>query len=226
MRDSRNNRIIESTAKRLSQYDRAKIQIYLIEEFGLLIISRQRTGKSLVELFGQKCTTCKGYGYIKLPGLNAEHLVNELKVDIVRNGIANFHVYVSKDLLTLVLNDYKKQISDLEDKFNCKITFEINFDFNNYYYKIHRSDFIENNEVLQNLREELDVPTILEDEQVKLIENNNVNEVVAMPKKSNTNALDQNNSEKKTSHSVKKNDIAKSFIHQIWNEWIETSLVH
>ena len=63
MKDPYNSKLIENTAKRLSQHDKAKVQIHLIEEFSLLAISRQRISQSLSEAHGVKCTNCDGFGY-------------------------------------------------------------------------------------------------------------------------------------------------------------------
>lgn len=138
MKDLQNNRTVENIAKRIIQYDRSKTQISLIYEFSLLIISRQRTEQSLLDIQGVKCENCHGRGFVKASKFVIANLFDDIKNNIVNIGDANFNVLVNENLLSLLINECKDEISNIEKHFNCKVNFSYTHGLDNSSYKIER----------------------------------------------------------------------------------------
>jgi hypothetical protein len=126
MRDPYNAKLIETTTKRLSQHDKAKIQVYLIEEFSLLVLSRQRLGQSLMDVYGTKCQNCNGFGHIHSNDLVLKKLSDDLKIDIYENGESNYNIFANKRFLDFIINDAKNKISEFENNFNCSLRIHLN----------------------------------------------------------------------------------------------------
>ena len=138
MKDAQNNRTIENIARRIAQYDKSKIQISLMYEYSLLIISRQRTEQSLFDIQGIKCEYCQGRGFVKSPKFIISNLFDDIKNMIINGGDANFNIAANEDIFILLFNEYKNEIFNLEKHFNCKIVCSINKNRDNIPYKIER----------------------------------------------------------------------------------------
>ena len=111
--------------KTLKEQDKFQSVLLKISEFGLVQMTRKRSGKTLVKQLTEACPTCEGNGHI--PSIQSEcfTLLRELKKELDA-------VNVSK-VLTLKLNprifDYMSKheyrtVFDFEKKYECKITLE------------------------------------------------------------------------------------------------------
>jgi Rne/Rng family ribonuclease len=86
-------RVVDALRAALAD-DPEPVQVFAMSRFGLVEISRRRSGPSLAEMLGRRCPTCAGAG--TLPGLRrrAEQLFQE----VVRRGPARLRVHAAPDL--------------------------------------------------------------------------------------------------------------------------------
>lgn len=86
-------RVVDALRAALAD-DPEPVQVYPMSRFGLVEISRRRSGPSLAEVLGRQCPTCAGAG--TLPGLRrrAEQLLRE----VVRRGPRRLRVHAAPDL--------------------------------------------------------------------------------------------------------------------------------
>jgi ribonuclease G len=86
-------RVVDALRAALAE-DPEPVQVFPMSRFGLVEISRRRSGPSLAEMLGRRCPTCEGAG--TLPGLRrrAEQLIQELG----RRGPARLRVHAAPDL--------------------------------------------------------------------------------------------------------------------------------
>jgi ribonuclease E len=79
MNNPKYRRNVERALKEALRQDRARIQVGHISSFGLLEMSRQRMGTSLVESTTTTCERCHGIGRVQLPEATAMQLMRNLQ---------------------------------------------------------------------------------------------------------------------------------------------------
>jgi len=89
----------------------ARPQIAQLTELGLVELTRKRQGQSIYELFGKKCSTCDGTGYVENI-LN--HEISNLKIKTVENKSNQSNNLKSLDIDISQSNDDQEKIIDKE----------------------------------------------------------------------------------------------------------------
>ena len=117
----RNRILVERRLKDSLRYDRAKCQISRISRFGLLEISRQRIGPSLIEttmedtlISGIKCI-------IRSTTSSVAKLFKKLEYLDIPKKVSEVHIYLHETLEKYIVENSKSYISLLEKKFKIKI---------------------------------------------------------------------------------------------------------
>jgi len=121
MDDYRNNFKVEKTIKSSLYRDRARIQVGRISMFGLLELSRQRLRSSLIDKTFDKCIYCNGSGLI----LNSDAISDQI-IKVIKEKISekqNINVKCNTSLAETLINSKNKEITNLENANNSKITF-------------------------------------------------------------------------------------------------------
>jgi len=121
MDDYRNNFKVEKTIKSSLYRDRARIQVGRISMFGLLELSRQRLRSSLIDKTFEKCNYCNGSGLI----LNSDAISDQM-IKVIKEKISeqrNVYVKCNTSLAETLINNRNKEITNLENANNSKITF-------------------------------------------------------------------------------------------------------
>ena len=124
MDDYRNNFKVEKAIKSALYKDRARIQVGRISMFGLLELSRQRLRSSLIDKTFDKCNYCNGSGLILNSNAISDQIINVIKEKITEQQ--NISVKCNTSLAQTLINNKNKEITELEDIYKSKITF--NFD--------------------------------------------------------------------------------------------------
>ena len=101
--------------------DRARIQVAKMSIFGLLEISRQRMHSSFMESNYEVCPYCKGHGFTRTIESGATLILRALEAECVRNRNNKIMITVPSHIATYLLNQKRKQLSALEDAYDCKI---------------------------------------------------------------------------------------------------------
>jgi Ribonuclease G/E len=104
---------LEKRVNELFKQDLALVRMSKINEFGVMMISRQRAGVSLYDLFHTRCSSCNHLTEPRVESL-AFNLLSELRVAVYCNPYENIQVKCSKQIAYYVLNYMKSQVAALE----------------------------------------------------------------------------------------------------------------
>jgi ribonuclease E len=121
MYEQQNNIAVEKRMKEAMKDDRARIQIAKMSIFGLLEISRQRMHSSFMESNYEVCPYCHGHGFTRTIESGATLILRALEAECVRNRNNKITITVPAHIATYLLNQKRKQLSALEDTYDCKI---------------------------------------------------------------------------------------------------------
>ncbi len=121
MYEQQNNIAVEKRMKEAMKDDRARIQIAKMSIFGLLEISRQRMHSSFMESNYEVCPYCHGHGFTRTIESGATLILRALEAECVRNRNNKITITVPAHIATYLLNQKRKQLSALEDAYDCKI---------------------------------------------------------------------------------------------------------
>ena len=109
--------------------DRSKHTIMPISELGLLEISRQRIGKTLVTSSMKICSTCKGRGSTFSLITQTNKILRQIQNKAQTGNFIGFSVYGSTELIAFLQEDSLHLLEDLEKQFDIKINVEADKQF-------------------------------------------------------------------------------------------------
>jgi ribonuclease E len=120
MWDNKHVKQVEKCFRSELESDRSRIQIGNISQFGLLEMSRQRLRSSVMEMYSEKCPHCKGRGTL----YSNDYFVSSVLglLEKAANDVASLKVSVPQDISNLLLNKKRKELFDIEQKYQCDIT--------------------------------------------------------------------------------------------------------
>ena len=234
MRDFENNKIIEGIAWRMAQADKTKMQVILVPELSILIISKQRIENSLYEICEIPCTVCNKTGYIKNSRFSANEFFNEVRSYIYRNeNIKEIKTFVSQRMLEILMNDYRNRIDEIEKQLSCKLNFILDLNFRNHQYKLENEDEkvrIENDNKNDATQRNDSFNKSQSDH--KIIEEKSINSEIILdhitdglfPANANNNTSSNayNNINYDNNLNIT-NSIKTQDVHHIWNEWLNVT---
>ncbi len=135
MEERRHNRQVEKRLRDALANDRARIQVGQISNFGLLELSRQRLGPSLHEIYRTTCEHCGGLGHVRGSSAVVRAILRSLEAAMrQQEGAEKVSITCSTRLGMDLLNDYRRQLSELEDRYSMRVEVKLNPDF-------HAEDF-------------------------------------------------------------------------------------
>lgn len=123
MDEKRNNRSVEKRLKDCLKNDRARIQVGSISPFGLLEMSRQRIRSGVVEGSSTPCPHCAGAGRVRSTPSVALHVLRHVEDALVRNSSRNLTVKTRSDIALYVLNQKRRHLRQIEDRFGVSVSF-------------------------------------------------------------------------------------------------------
>lgn len=136
---SNNNRqkLYRHLEQRLKSYDKYQSVVLKVSEFGLVQMTRKRTGKTLSQQLNQACPTCSGLGSIKSVRTQTFSVLRQLKEQIEEKKQTAYTLFVSKDIFECLNHIEYDSILALEKEFHCNITLaaDKNLEFNDF--KLH-----------------------------------------------------------------------------------------
>lgn len=122
MKNEEHKKQIFDEMKKIAKEDRQPINIYPINELGIMQLTRKKSLKPIDEIIMNTCPVCNGIGKIK----NEKYVANQIKnriISILSNTIYN-KIIISSN--SKIINALKKfNIKILEEKFNAKIELNI-----------------------------------------------------------------------------------------------------
>jgi ribonuclease G len=124
--------------KMLKERDKFQSVALKISEFGIVQMTRKRSGKTLLQQLTHRCPTCNAGGYIKSISTLSFEILRDFKEDIKRKNLSG-HLILSVPLKIfdyLVQHEYKS-ILQLEKDTSVKITLESNEQHEGTQYSIN-----------------------------------------------------------------------------------------
>ncbi|ART79364.1 ribonuclease E [Oceanisphaera avium] len=117
----RHQREVENRLRDAVRQDRARIQLGRISRFGLLEMSRQRLRPSLGESSTHVCPRCLGQGTIRDNESLALAILRLIEEEALKDNTGQIHGQVPVDVAAYLLNEKRKSIATLEQRYNVEI---------------------------------------------------------------------------------------------------------
>jgi len=117
------HRLFNFFDQRLKEYDKFQSVVLKISEFGLVQMTRKRSGKTLVQTLTNTCPTCMGSGFIKSVPTEAYTILRKLRITLNSKSYGpEVHLLVSPAVFEHISTLEYNAILELEKSYNCKIT--------------------------------------------------------------------------------------------------------
>jgi len=101
--------------------DKARMEVGKINRFGVLVMTRQRLRPSLQNVTHEACPTCQGTGKVKSIEALVLSVVRRIKAILSRDAIAEIRVKLLPAIAMAVLNQKRKELTNLEDVYDSRI---------------------------------------------------------------------------------------------------------
>ncbi len=110
--------------KTLKERDKFQSVVLKVSEFGLVQMTRKRSGKTLIQQLTNQCPTCRGIGFIKSLPDESYSILRRLKQELaVRKATGNITVSIHPNIFHYITSTEYNSILYLEKTYKCKITF-------------------------------------------------------------------------------------------------------
>ncbi|EKE09900.1 MAG: hypothetical protein ACD_16C00100G0062 [uncultured bacterium] len=123
MEEPRNIEAVERRLKDAMRHDRARVQVGKISPFGLLELSRQRLRPNIIESTSIPCTACHGSGMIRSVESSSLHILRAIEEEALQQKASSLVVHIPTPITLYLLNQKKKVLQELENKWNISIKF-------------------------------------------------------------------------------------------------------
>lgn len=120
-------KVFKTFEKMLKERDKFQSVVLKISEFGLVQMTRKRSGKTLIQELTESCQTCKGLGYIKTIQTICFNLLPHIKQALYANkGHHLLTIEVHPRVFEYTTNHEYDSIFYFEKNFGCKLILESN----------------------------------------------------------------------------------------------------
>ncbi|MGL9733103.1 MAG: Rne/Rng family ribonuclease [Wolbachia sp.] len=114
-------RAVESAIKQAFKDDKARVQFSYINDFGLMVFSRQRIKPNIQEINTTECLHCNGIGKIKSNEVIVASILRDLQHVVIRNRDRSFDLVAHGSIIAHIFNNKRDIISTIEREFNIKL---------------------------------------------------------------------------------------------------------
>ena len=121
MENQKNQRSVENKMRDELKHDKARIQTNKISRFGLLEISRQRLRPSLGESISGVCPRCEGTGRVRDIQSTAISMLRTIEQECNKEKLQSVSIQLPIEVATLLLNEKRSDIKEIETKSECEI---------------------------------------------------------------------------------------------------------
>jgi ribonuclease E len=121
MEEAKNDRAVEKRMKDCLRFDRARIQMGKISNFGLLELSRQRRRTGILEGSSHVCPHCAGTGRQRSVESSSLSILRSLEESAGKNTGAEIVVRAATDVAFYVLNDKRSWLEQLEQSRGVRV---------------------------------------------------------------------------------------------------------
>ncbi|HAU30327.1 TPA: hypothetical protein DCW54_01710, partial [Candidatus Dependentiae bacterium] len=123
---SNRQKLFRQFEKMLKEKDKFQSVVLRVSEFGLVQMTRKRSGKTLQQQLTSKCSCCGGTGFTKSLQSEAFAVLHRIHEMLAQGKIlGNITVAVHKETFNFLINTQYNAILTLEREFQCKITLAV-----------------------------------------------------------------------------------------------------
>lgn len=123
--------------KTLKELDRFQSVVLQVSEFGIVQMTRKRSGKTLMRQLTDICDCCHGLGRLTSVRAASYELLRKIKLDIQQKFVKkNIHLLVNEAVFNFIIAVEFDSILSLEKDFGCQITLAIEPSLNQNNFKI------------------------------------------------------------------------------------------
>ncbi len=109
--------------KTLREQDKYQSVVLKISEFGIVQMTRKRSGKTLIQQLTNECSICHGLGFIKSVQAESFSILRKLKQDLLnKKNIQKVTLVVNTHVFEYISSVEYNAVMELEKQFNCSIT--------------------------------------------------------------------------------------------------------
>jgi len=120
---SNRQRLFKFFEKTLKEQDKFQSVLLKISEFGLVQMTRKRSGKTLTQELTYKCSSCRGLGFIKSTQNESFEVLRKLKDQLEsKKATGSILLMVNADVFDYLINKEYNSILHLEKMYKSKIT--------------------------------------------------------------------------------------------------------
>ncbi len=118
------SRFLEKTLKERDKFQSVALKV---SEFGIVQMTRKRSGKTLTQQLTNVCTHCAGNGFVKSISSNAFSILKKSKEEIIRLNLKGSIVLTTAHrVFDYLIHQEYRSILQLEKDLSCKIILESN----------------------------------------------------------------------------------------------------
>ncbi|PLX76307.1 MAG: hypothetical protein C0614_10260, partial [Desulfuromonas sp.] len=121
MYDRKNIRAVEQQLKKSTAFDKARINIGRISQFGLLEMSRQRIKATLAAASFRTCPHCHGSGKVKNPEALAVSLLRRIHTGVAKGQVAKVDAQLPLEVASYLLNNKREELIELERRYRVQL---------------------------------------------------------------------------------------------------------
>ena len=121
MEEEKNNRKLELKMREVMKRDRARTQVAKINNFGVLMLSRQRLRSSFMESSYVACPHCMGAGVVPSIQTAAIILFRHLQEKLLAKSAQKIIMTVPTDVAVYLLNHKRAELAEMESEFETEI---------------------------------------------------------------------------------------------------------
>lgn len=121
MEEEKNNRKLEMKMREVMKRDRARTQVAKINNFGVLMLSRQRLRSSFMESSYVACPHCMGAGVVPSIQTAAIIMFRHLQEKLLAKSAQKIIMTVPTDVAIYLLNHKRAELAEMEAKFDTEI---------------------------------------------------------------------------------------------------------
>ena len=135
-----NRQLLFTTFERLlKEHDKFQSVVLKVSEFGLVQMTRKRTGKTLLQQLTHDCPNCHGSGFITSVKTEAYSILRAIKQECAEQKPSkNIHLLVNPTVFEYLTSKEYDALLELEKLFGCKIRLVSMHDFHMHQYKIEK----------------------------------------------------------------------------------------
>ena len=128
-------KLLDHFEKSLKEHDRFQSVVLKISEFGLVQMTRKRSGKTLMRQLTKECPTCEGTGQIKSDRAICYKMLRKIEEDLAQTKAVNaINLFLHPDIFNYLTSIEYDAILDLEkiSKAQITVTTDKSLDINSY----------------------------------------------------------------------------------------------